>query len=120
LQLTKIFQKKYCFTPPNEDAFIDPVLPMVQCIPRPNNFANLVDYFLQKAVVAAFALIRDENGLCPLPVCKLLLDLLKYNDNTGNEVSFGASYSLSLIFYQSDCAYDFFLSRWKTAITSVP
>ncbi|KAH8552281.1 hypothetical protein BGW37DRAFT_304462 [Umbelopsis sp. PMI_123] len=86
LQLTKIFQKKYCFTPANEDAFIDPVLPMVQCIPRPNNFSNLVDYFLQKAVVAAFALIRDENGLCPLPVCKLLLDLLKYNDNTGNEM----------------------------------
>lgn len=60
---------------------------MVQCIPRPNSFANLVDYFVQKALVAAFALIRDDNGLCPLPVCKLLLDLLKNNDNTGNEVN---------------------------------
>ncbi|KAM3578379.1 hypothetical protein VKS41_009125 [Umbelopsis sp. WA50703] len=86
LQLTKIFQTKYCFPPHNEDAFVDPVLPMVQCIPRPNNFSNFVDYFVQKAIVAAFALIRDENGLCPQPVCKLLLDLLKYNDNTGNEL----------------------------------
>lgn len=66
---------------------LDEELPITMGIPRPNNFSDLPDYFVQKAIVVAFSEIRDQNGLTPIRVRQLLLDLLRYNDNTGNEVS---------------------------------
>lgn len=66
---------------------LDSDIPIVPVVPKPNNFSNLPDYFLQKAMVIAFSEIRDETGLPPLKVRQFLLDLLKYNDNTGNEFS---------------------------------
>ncbi|KAI8335273.1 hypothetical protein EDC96DRAFT_469660 [Choanephora cucurbitarum] len=90
-QLNKMFQKRFCFPvsslsrreidPDEED------LPLTNSIPKPNNFSNLSDYFLQKASVVAFSQIRDDRGLTPVRIRQFLLDLLKYNDNIGNEFS---------------------------------
>lgn len=65
---------------------IDDGIPLVSGVPRPNDFSNLPNYFIQKATIIAFSHVRDEYGLVPLKLRQFLLDLLKYNDNTGNEV----------------------------------
>ncbi|KAG1474498.1 hypothetical protein G6F56_000326 [Rhizopus delemar] len=87
-QLSKMFHQSYCFpinTYSNDrDEHMDG-LPLIHSIPKPNNFSNLSDYFLQKASVVAFAQIRDERGLTPVRIRQFLLDLLRYNDNIGNE-----------------------------------
>lgn len=65
---------------------IDGDIPLVSGVPRPNDFSHLPNYFIQKASIIAFSHVRDEYGLVPLKLRQFLLDLLKYNDNTGNEV----------------------------------
>ncbi|OAC99282.1 hypothetical protein MUCCIDRAFT_116414, partial [Mucor lusitanicus CBS 277.49] len=88
-QLNKMFQKRYCFPVSNfaQQQMEQDDLPITNSIPKPNNFSNLPDYFIQKATVVAFSQIRDERGLTPVRIRQFLLDLLKYNDNIGNEFS---------------------------------
>jgi transcription initiation factor TFIID subunit 2 len=88
-QLNKMFNKRYCFPVSSfaQSAMEDDELPMVTSIPKPNNFTSLPDYFIQKASVVAFSQIRDDRGLTPVRIRQFLLDLLKYNDNIGNEFS---------------------------------
>ncbi|KAI9488830.1 hypothetical protein BDB00DRAFT_25073 [Zychaea mexicana] len=92
LQLNKMFQRRFCFPLPPSYMDIDDDnkhhhLPITRVIPKPNDFSNLGDYFLQKAAVVAFSQVRDETGHVPIKVRQFILDLLKYNDNTGNEFS---------------------------------
>ena len=42
---------------------------------------------IQQAIPIALSNIRDEKGYCPLRVRQFLLDLLRFNDNTGNVFS---------------------------------
>ncbi|RCI03150.1 hypothetical protein CU098_000195, partial [Rhizopus stolonifer] len=88
-QLNKMFQKRFCFPVSSltQRAMDQDDLPLTNSIPKPNNFSNLSDYFLQKASVVAFSQIRDDHGLTPVRIRQFLLDLLKYNDNIGNEFS---------------------------------
>ncbi|EPB84066.1 hypothetical protein HMPREF1544_09197 [Mucor circinelloides 1006PhL] len=88
-QLNKMFQKRYCFPVSSfaQQQMDQDDLPITNSIPKPNNFSNLPDYFIQKATVVAFSQIRDERGLTPVRIRQFLLDLLKYNDNIGNEFS---------------------------------
>lgn len=85
-QLCKMFQSRYCFPQQDSPMDIDDDVPVTQMIPRPNNFSNFSDYFVQKGMVIAFSQVRDNHGRTPVQVRQLLLDLLKYNDNIGNEV----------------------------------
>ncbi|KAI9315007.1 hypothetical protein BX666DRAFT_1965766 [Dichotomocladium elegans] len=87
LQLNKVFYRRFCFSLNSSRVDMDDTIPVTLAIPRPNNFSNLPDYFLQKSMVIAFSQIRDAHGLVPLKIRQFLLDLLKYNDNTGNEFS---------------------------------
>ncbi|KAF7727505.1 hypothetical protein EC973_007483 [Apophysomyces ossiformis] len=86
-QLNKMFQKRYCFPINSSQMDLDDEIPVNVGIPKPNNFSNLPDYFIQKAVVIAFSQVRDQHGLTPIKIRQFLLDLLKYNDNIGNEFS---------------------------------
>ncbi|KAK3839214.1 MAG: hypothetical protein JOS17DRAFT_670950, partial [Linnemannia elongata] len=86
LHLTKTFQHKYCYPPTHATTFrlSDATIP---CMPKPNDFSSLAEYYLQKAIPIALSNIRDERGYCPLKVRQFLLDLLRFNDNTGNVFS---------------------------------
>ncbi|KAI9279295.1 hypothetical protein BY458DRAFT_502620 [Sporodiniella umbellata] len=87
-QLSKMFCRDYCFPPKHHFSDHSPDgLPFVCSIPKPNNFSDLSAYFLQKASVVAFSQIRDDQGLVPIKIKQFLLDLLRYNDNVGNEFS---------------------------------
>ncbi|RUS23026.1 hypothetical protein BC937DRAFT_93382, partial [Endogone sp. FLAS-F59071] len=88
LQLTKAFQKRFCYP---SSTFADQVsegeIPVLPCIPKPNNFSSLTEYFIQKSIPVAVSQVRDERGHAPLKIKQFLLDLLMYNDNTGNMYS---------------------------------
>ncbi|CAO3608282.1 unnamed protein product [Cunninghamella blakesleeana] len=88
LQLGKMFNQRYCFpTNTSYDMDVDDDIPFTLAIPKPNNFSSIPDYFIQKAVIIAFSEIRNDYGLTPIKIRQFLLDLLKYNDNIGNEFS---------------------------------
>ncbi|KAG1450870.1 hypothetical protein G6F46_007102 [Rhizopus delemar] len=89
-QLSKMFHQRFCLPISSQSSGNDgktDELPLIRSIPKPNNFSDLSEYFLQKASVVAFAQIRDERGLTPVKIRQFLLDLLRYNDNIGNEFS---------------------------------
>ena len=72
--LTKFLKENY--TMPNVDLFI----------PKRNNFEDLQDYHLKSSICIALAKYRNPKGWSP-PACRsMLIDLLVYNDNTGNKV----------------------------------
>ncbi|KAJ1880535.1 hypothetical protein H4R99_005356 [Coemansia sp. RSA 1722] len=71
--LLKIYANRYCIE--NESG---------QLLPKPNNFANVGEYFTQKAVLAALSNVRDSAGEAPKQARALLLTALRYNDNSEN------------------------------------
>ncbi|KAG0354057.1 hypothetical protein BGZ54_001872, partial [Gamsiella multidivaricata] len=86
LHLIKTFQHKYCYPPTHATNFQSPD-GTIPCMPKPNDFSSLAEYYIQKAIPIALANIRDERGYCPLKIRQFLLDLLRFNDNTGNVFS---------------------------------
>lgn len=61
---------------------------VAESIPLPNDFSNYSDYFLKKSVVTALCELRDPaTRTVWRNVRQLLLNLLKYNDNSANEFS---------------------------------
>lgn len=56
-------------------------------IVRMNNFSNLQQYFIQKTLPIAMSKLRDGNNSCPRDVLHFIIDLIKFNDNTRNNVS---------------------------------
>ncbi|KAI1321818.1 hypothetical protein EDD11_000094 [Mortierella claussenii] len=86
LHLTKTFQHKFCYPPTHSTTFESPD-GTIPCMPKPNDFSSLAEYYVQKAIPVALSNIRDERGYCPIKVRQFLLDLLRFNDNTGNVFS---------------------------------
>ncbi|KAI0323074.1 hypothetical protein OF83DRAFT_1234654 [Amylostereum chailletii] len=77
--LFKLFLR-YCYDPedPQQDLFTHTY------VPRPNDFSDISEYFVRRALVKAISQVRFENGRCPTVVRQFLIDQLKYNDNTAN------------------------------------
>ncbi|KAK6203260.1 uncharacterized protein RJT21DRAFT_82225 [Scheffersomyces amazonensis] len=68
--LIQIFQALFCFPS--------------STIPLSNDFNDFNKLFLQTEIVTILSTIRDENGQVPMIIKDLLLNLLKYNDNSNN------------------------------------
>ncbi|KAI0304611.1 hypothetical protein BC826DRAFT_1088837 [Russula brevipes] len=77
--LFKLFLR-YCYEPddPQQDLFTH------SYVPRPNDFSDIPEYFVRRAIVKAISQVRFANGKCPTIVRQFLIDQLKYNDNTAN------------------------------------
>ncbi|KAI0308085.1 hypothetical protein B0F90DRAFT_1680044 [Multifurca ochricompacta] len=77
--LFKLFLR-YCYDPddPQQDLFTH------SYVPRPNDFSDIAEYFVRRAIVKAISQVRFANGKCPTIVRQFLIDQLKYNDNTAN------------------------------------
>ncbi|KAI9462278.1 hypothetical protein BJY52DRAFT_1203123 [Lactarius psammicola] len=77
--LFKLFLR-YCYDPedPQQDLFTH------SFVPRPNDFSDIAEYFVRRAIVKSISRIRFANGKCPTIVRQFLIDQLKYNDNTAN------------------------------------
>ncbi|KAJ2401621.1 hypothetical protein GGI23_001270, partial [Coemansia sp. RSA 2559] len=92
--LIKIYKNRYCLPPPtlptalaSESNQGDSEDISVARLPRPNNFANIGEYFTQKAVLGALSNIRDQNNEAPAAARKIMVGALKYNDNSENVYS---------------------------------
>ncbi|KAI8981206.1 hypothetical protein BD414DRAFT_93257 [Trametes punicea] len=77
--LFKLFLR-YCYEPedPKADLFNHTY------VPRPNDFSDLAEYFVRKAILRAISRVRFENGKTPPVIRRFLIDQLRYNDNTTN------------------------------------
>lgn len=60
-------------------------MPGDEFVPKRNNFDDLQEYHIQCAVVTSLSKFRDAKGWSPNICRKLLVDLLRLNDNTGNK-----------------------------------
>ncbi|EPS60939.1 hypothetical protein M569_13860, partial [Genlisea aurea] len=56
-------------------------------LPRPNDFSDFQEYFVLQAIPHAIALVRSSDKKSPREAIEFILQLLKYNDNTGNPYS---------------------------------
>lgn len=77
--LFKLFLRN-CYDPedPQQDLFTH------SYVPRPNDFSDIAEYFVRRAIVKSISRVRFANGKCPTIVRQFLIDQLKYNDNTAN------------------------------------
>lgn len=55
-------------------------------MPKSNDFSDKRVYKLEMAMVRSFANMRDPDGRCPQDARVWLLDILRFNDNTNNEI----------------------------------
>ncbi|ODV98012.1 hypothetical protein PACTADRAFT_63704 [Pachysolen tannophilus NRRL Y-2460] len=69
--LLKAFHELYCFK--------------TNYIPLPNDFSNFTKFFVLKIIPKALSSIKLSNGESPIEIRKILLNLLKYNDNLNNQ-----------------------------------
>ena len=67
-------------------------------VTRPNNFSDRAAYFVQCAIPRAIGKVRDVGGKSPLRARAFLLDKLKFNDNSDNDVS--SLHCFSVILHQ--------------------
>ncbi|CAI8610202.1 unnamed protein product [Vicia faba] len=56
-------------------------------LPKPNDFHDFAEYFVLEAIPHAVAMIRAADKKSPREAIEFVLQLLKYNDNTGNPYS---------------------------------
>ncbi|KAF1932211.1 uncharacterized protein M421DRAFT_98393 [Didymella exigua CBS 183.55] len=66
-----------------QDLFCLPGSPMT----RSNDFSDRSLYLIQCAIPKAIARIKGEDGKAPMEAKRFLLDLMRYNDNRGNDYS---------------------------------
>lgn len=69
--LFKAFRKLFCFDN--------------SMIPVSNSFDDFGKFFLQKAFPRFLGQIKDDDGNTPISIKNLLLNLVKYNDNSSND-----------------------------------
>jgi transcription initiation factor TFIID subunit 2 len=80
--LLKLFHLYYCKPTDEEDPSLAPVHVL------PNDFSNFAQYFLKKSMITALCELRDPHTrVVWRHVRRLLLELLKQNDNSLNEYS---------------------------------
>ncbi|KAH5052301.1 transcription initiation factor TFIID subunit 2 [Parastagonospora nodorum] len=77
------------------------------CIPgspmtRSNDFSDRSLYLIQCAIPKAISKIKGEDGRAPLEAKRFLLDIIRYNDNRGNEYS-DDYYISTLMHCLADC-----------------
>ncbi|KAG0458321.1 hypothetical protein HPP92_023158 [Vanilla planifolia] len=56
-------------------------------LPRPNDFHDFPEYFVLEAIPHAVAMVRAVDNKSPREAVEFVLQLLKYNDNSGNMYS---------------------------------
>lgn len=107
--LEKAFQEFFCY----------PDSPMT----RSNDFSDRAAYYIQCEIPQAIAKVRDNDGRAPFRVRSFLLEKLRFNDNSNNEVSIS---KLSLVgdanlYEYSDCHYiATLMSALAEALSSKP
>jgi transcription initiation factor TFIID subunit 2 len=69
---------------------------------RSNDFSDRSSYLIQCAIPKAISKVKGEDGRAPLEAKRFLLDIIRYNDNRGNEYS-DDYYISTLMHCLADC-----------------
>jgi transcription initiation factor TFIID subunit 2 len=93
-QWTGLFHLKKAF----RELFCLPGSPMT----RSNDFSDRSMYLIQCAIPRAIAKIKGEDGRAPIEAKRFLLDIIRYNDNRGNDYS-DDYYISTLMLCLADC-----------------
>ncbi|KAH7306785.1 hypothetical protein KP509_22G030300 [Ceratopteris richardii] len=56
-------------------------------LPKPNDFRDLQEYFVLQAIPVAISNVRGADGKSPPEAVEFILQILKHNDNSGNQYS---------------------------------
>ncbi|WFD36850.1 hypothetical protein MCUN1_003740 [Malassezia cuniculi] len=80
--LFMLFRTSYCFDQPGVDT--PQAVLEAPCIPKPNDFSDMADYFVRRALILAISRVRDHTGKALPTVQRFLVNLLRYNDNSTN------------------------------------
>lgn len=54
-------------------------------LPKANSFVDLAEYLIDQTVAVALGGMRDEDGFTPHEALEVILQVLEFNDNEGNE-----------------------------------
>lgn len=54
-------------------------------LPKPNNFSIFTNLFVMRAILSSLSLVRNKDGDAPIELKRILLNILKYNDNSYNK-----------------------------------
>ncbi|KDN40979.1 hypothetical protein K437DRAFT_258484 [Tilletiaria anomala UBC 951] len=80
--LLKLFQSRYCHQQPPDYEAEGPLDMLL--IPKANDFSDLPEYFLRRAILHAISRVRNEHGRPLSQVKRFLVNVLRYNDNSSN------------------------------------
>ena len=81
--LEKAFQELFCYTDSS--------------MTRSNDFSDRASYYIQCAIPQAIAKVQDNDGRAPMRIRTFLLEKLRFNDNTDNEVGSLKSAPLNML-----------------------
>ncbi|OWB66626.1 binding protein [[Candida] boidinii] len=59
----------------------------IEYLPLPNDFTSIPEYFLKKCLIESLSKIKNKTGDTPKELKRVLINLLKYNDNSNNQFS---------------------------------
>ncbi|CEH12526.1 TATA binding protein associated factor [Ceraceosorus bombacis] len=87
--LLMLFRRAFCHDIPADSRAVhglraDRVDLDEPCIPKANDFGNIAEYFVGKAIIQAISRVRNVRGRTLPQVKRFLINLLRYNDNSTN------------------------------------
>ncbi|KAG7860928.1 hypothetical protein KL939_001495 [Ogataea angusta] len=80
--LLKAYKYFYCYNNTISKGY--PELDPNEYLPLPNDFSEFSDYFVMKAIVTGLSTVTNKNGDSPIELKKIMLNILKFNDNNNN------------------------------------
>lgn len=54
-------------------------------LPKPNDFTDFSNLFVMKAIIESLSNVRNKDGDAPIELKRIMLHILKYNDNGNNK-----------------------------------
>lgn len=81
--LLKTYKYLYCYDSEIRKGYdeLDPK----EYLPKPNDFTNFSDLFVMKAIIESLSNVRNKDGDAPIELKRIILHILKYNDNNNNK-----------------------------------
>ena len=81
--LLKTYKYLYCYDSEIRKGYneLDPK----EYLPKPNDFTKFSNLFVVKAIIESLSSVRNKDGDAPIELKRIILHILKYNDNGNNK-----------------------------------
>lgn len=92
--LLKAYKYLYCID--NQISSSLNELDYKQYVPKPNDFSDFSNLFVSQSILESISQVRNKNGDAPIELKRILLNILRYIDNSANDFD-DSRYHCSLI-----------------------